>query len=72
MPGCDLSFCVGPFVDWMLKPWALRDVGIVILVSVLFQGLNAIYYFTRRKHVDAYVQNTPEWVLNLNRLTSSD
>ncbi len=35
--------------------------GTVIVLSVIFQGLNAIYYFTRRKCIDAYLQNTPEW-----------
>jgi hypothetical protein len=44
--------------------------GTVIMLSAVFQGLNAIYYFTRRKYVTAYVQNTPEWVLDLQHLTS--
>ena len=44
--------------------------GTVIVLSVVFQGLNAVYYFTRQKHVNAYVQNTPDWVLYLQRLTS--
>ncbi len=44
--------------------------GIVIVLSAIFQGLNALYYFTRRKHVKAYVQNTPDWVLDLQRLSS--
>ncbi len=44
--------------------------GMVIVLSGVFQGLNAIYYFTRRKHVTAYVQNTPNWVLELHCLTS--
>jgi hypothetical protein len=35
--------------------------GTVIVLSVVFQGLNAIYYFTRRKYVEAYLQKTPEW-----------
>lgn len=43
--------------------------GMVIVLSVLFQGLNAFYYFSRRKHVEAYLQQTPEWVVDLQRLT---
>jgi hypothetical protein len=39
--------------------------GSVIAASVIFQGLNAIYYFSRRKHIDAYVTNTPEWIRQL-------
>ena len=44
--------------------------GTVILLSAVFQGLNALYYFTRRKLVNDYVQNTPDWVLDLHRLSS--
>jgi hypothetical protein len=39
----------------------------VIVASIVFQGLNALYYFTRRKHVEAYVERTPEWLLELQR-----
>jgi hypothetical protein len=41
--------------------------GTVIVLSVLFQGLNALYYFSRRKLVVAYLQETPAWVLELQR-----
>jgi hypothetical protein len=34
----------------------------VIVGTVLFQGLNSLYYFSRLKHVQAYVRDTPEWV----------
>ncbi len=44
--------------------------GLVIALSVVFQGLNALYYFTRRKYVEAYVRDTPTWVLDLQQLTS--
>jgi len=44
--------------------------GTVIVLSVVFQGLNAVYYFTRRKHVSDYVRETPDWVLDLQRLTA--
>jgi hypothetical protein len=44
--------------------------GTGIVLSVIFQGLNAIYYFTRQKHVQAYVQQTPAWVIDLQRLAS--
>jgi hypothetical protein len=39
--------------------------GSVIAAGVLFQGLNAIYYFSRRKHIDAYIADTPEWIRQL-------
>jgi hypothetical protein len=34
----------------------------VIVGAVVFQGLNSLYYFSRSKHVLAYVRDTPEWV----------
>ncbi len=39
--------------------------GLVILLSVLMQGGLALYYFTRRKHVEAFRASTPEWLLRL-------
>jgi hypothetical protein len=44
--------------------------GLVVLLSVIFQGANAYYYFTRRKFVEAYLDETPAWVRELQRATS--
>jgi hypothetical protein len=38
---------------------------------VVFQGVNAIYYFTRRRHVEAYIAQTPEWIRDLQRTMPS-
>ena len=43
--------------------------GTVIVLSVIFQGLNAVYYITRRKYVQKYVAETPEWIRDLHRAT---
>jgi hypothetical protein len=45
--------------------------GTVIALSLVFQGGNAIYYFTRRKCVVAYLQQTPQWVRDFHRATAS-
>lgn len=45
--------------------------GVVALLSLVFQGGNAWYYFSRRRHVEAYVRGTPAWVLDLQRLTQA-
>jgi hypothetical protein len=34
----------------------------VIALSVVFQGGNTIYYFTRRRHVEDFIAETPQWV----------
>jgi len=41
--------------------------GGLIVATLVFQGLNSAYYFTRRKHVEAYISQTPDWVLQLQR-----
>ena len=41
--------------------------GTVILATVLFQGLNALYYFTRAKYLRAYLDETPPWVVEVQR-----
>ncbi|MGD9636031.1 MAG: hypothetical protein AB7G28_25405 [Pirellulales bacterium] len=54
----------------MVEPIVLAFYGLVIALSTLFQGGNALYYFTRRKYVETYVRETPEWVIDLQRATS--
>jgi hypothetical protein len=39
--------------------------GLVIVVSIFSQGGLALYYFTRRKRLEAFARETPEWVRRL-------
>jgi len=39
--------------------------SLVILVSICGQGGLALYYFTRRRHLEAFRRETPEWVRRL-------
>ena len=43
--------------------WALY--GTLIVGTILAQGLTAIYYITRKKYVQAYKDQTPAWVIQL-------
>jgi hypothetical protein len=36
--------------------------GLVILLSAGCQGGMALYYFSRRKHIETFNAQTPEWV----------
>jgi hypothetical protein len=45
--------------------------GTVIILTALFQGLTALYYFRRRKYVSAYLRETPAWVQEIERTTSA-
>jgi hypothetical protein len=44
----------------------------VIAVTVIFQGLMARYYFRRIPMVEAYLRDTPGWVLDLQRAAALD
>ncbi len=39
----------------------------IIAASVLFQGLCALYYYTRGKLLHAYLTETPHWVVEIQR-----
>ena len=41
--------------------------GAVMVASVLFQGGCAAYYYTRLSHLRAYLQQTPPWVVRVER-----
>jgi hypothetical protein len=36
--------------------------GLIILLSIAFQGGMAFYYFTRKKTIDAFNEHTAPWV----------
>jgi hypothetical protein len=52
-------------LDTITRQIVIALYGSVIVLSILFQGGNAIYYFSRRKYVEAYANETPEWVRSL-------
>lgn len=41
--------------------------GALILGTLLFQGINALYYFTRASLLRRYLAETPAWVVELQR-----
>jgi hypothetical protein len=41
--------------------------GSVMLVAILGPGLTALYYATRKKYIEAYTAQTPQWILDLQR-----
>jgi hypothetical protein len=57
-------------LDAIYKLIVLAVYGSVIVLSVIFQGWNALYYFSRRKHVEDYVRETPAWVIDVQRATA--
>ena len=41
--------------------------GLVIVVTTAFQGGTALYYASRRKHLDHFLARTPDWVVEWKR-----
>ncbi|KKK96694.1 hypothetical protein LCGC14_2660190 [marine sediment metagenome] len=44
--------------------------GTLIAAAILFQGLTARYYFSRRRRLLEYLQQTPKWILDIQRTTA--
>jgi hypothetical protein len=40
---------------------------LLIVVAVCMQGGTALYYFTRKRHLDGHLRRTPNWVADLQR-----
>jgi hypothetical protein len=59
-------------VDSLYRSVVIAFYGLVIALSVVVQGLNAVYYFTRRPHVVACLRDTPAWVLDLEQRASGN
>lgn len=51
----------------LYKMAAISFYGVVIVLSVLFQGATALYYFSRRRRIADFVSQTPDWVRELLR-----
>ncbi|MFH1748808.1 MAG: hypothetical protein ABIG44_17375 [Planctomycetota bacterium] len=45
--------------------------GGLIVGSILFQGGTAWYYFSRKRHIRAYKQETPKWIIELQQHSAS-
>ncbi len=43
----------------------------VIVLTAVFQGLNARYYFARTQRVKDYLRETPGWIVEIQRSTSA-
>ena len=54
-------------ISQLHKLISLAVYGGLIAGTLVFQGLNSLYYFTRRKHVTAYLRETPQWVVTLQQ-----
>jgi hypothetical protein len=51
----------------MVKSMTELVYELLIGLTIIFQGLNSIYYFTRAKLLRGYLAETPPWVVELQR-----
>ncbi|MDV6030636.1 MAG: hypothetical protein F9B45_11135 [Phycisphaera sp. RhM] len=58
----ELSRLLGSDGQQLYQTLNVAVYGSVIVLSVIFQGGNAIYYFTRRRYLVAYQRQTSPWV----------
>ncbi len=58
-------------VGGLVTNLTLAVYGVVIVLTVLFQGLNARYYFARTQRVEDYLRETPGWIVEIQRSTSA-
>ena len=58
-------------IDQLTRIVTVAIYAAVIAGSVLAQGCAAAYYFTRRRHMTAYLRSTPKWVIETLRATST-
>jgi len=62
----DIAQSLGP-IENLYKTCSLAIYGGIIVLSLLFQGGTAWYYFSRAKHLDAYLAETPEWIVRMEK-----
>jgi hypothetical protein len=58
-------------IDRLQRMLTVLFYAMVIGVSLLTQGGLAAYYFTRRRHVSAYLCDTPRWIVDMLRAAAS-
>lgn len=65
----DLDAALGGMngVEGLVKQVSVAVYSTVIGLSVLFQGGNALYYFSRRRRIAEFFAETPEWVRDVQR-----
>lgn len=57
---------IGPITD-LEQPLTILMYVIFIVAAVAGPGLTSWYYASRRKYVEAYLAETPQWIIDLQR-----
>jgi len=63
----ELTTLMGGDTGELIESLTITLYSSVIVATVIFQGLNARYYFVRIARLNDYLRDTPKWVLDLQR-----
>lgn len=66
-PGADFSSIGGGQMDSLGQAVTWFLYGGLIVLTILFQGGLALYYFSREKVIRQYLAETPAWVVEMQR-----
>lgn len=62
----ELDDMLGPIRELTTQVTLAAYIGLIIVATVV-QGGTAWYHFSRARHLRAYVQQTPQWIMQLQR-----
>jgi hypothetical protein len=62
----ELADMLEPLADF-IQLVTLAVYGVVLFAGVTMQGLTACYYFAQQRAMNDYLQQTPAWILELDR-----
>jgi hypothetical protein len=62
----ELAQALLPF-DGLARTVSVILYGSIIAIAFFAQGGMALYYFTRGKHIDAYLAQTPPWIIDMQK-----
>jgi hypothetical protein len=62
----EVSQVLGSF-DNLARGISAAFYGAIILVGIVGPGSTALYYASRRKHIEDYLSHAPPWIVDLNR-----
>lgn len=65
----ELATMLGP-IDQLHTILVLGVYGGAMIFSIIYQGLNAWYYFSRARYLATYLDQTEPWIINLQRLSA--
>ena len=66
----ELAPTLEPMQD-LLQTATVAGYGLFFIIGVAAQGATACYYFSRKRGLEDYLQQTPDWVIDLDRARSA-